>query len=304
MITIWSVMQRSLSNRLIIAAALWLTLLVGGCSVALKLTYNQGPTLLYWWLDGYVDFNDEQAPRVKQQIEQWFRWNRRTQLPDYADMFARAGAQVLDPVITPQQMCGWAREARNRLLVAYEEGIPAFAELALTLTPEQIANIEKRFDKNDRKFRDEYLGPRREDRLKAQAKRVVERTELVSGSMDGSQHERIMQGLSASPNDPEAWLAERRLIQQEMLQGLRSLQGLPADAQGLARAKQLLREFAQHVEQSPREAYRQYHQRVWDYNCAFAAQIHNATTPAQRKYATGKFKRWEDDVRSLIAQGK
>jgi hypothetical protein len=298
-------MRRSLSNRWIIAATLCLALLVGGCSVALKLTYNQGPTLLYWWLDGYVDFNEEQAPRVKQQIEQWFRWNRRTQLSDYAEMFERAGAQVLDPVMTPQQMCAWATEARNRLLMAYEQAIPAFADIALTLTPEQIANIEKRFDKNDRKFRDEFLGPRRDDRLKAQAKRVVERTELIYGSIDGAQHERIMQGISASPYDPEAWLAERRLIQQEMLQGLRSLQGVqPGDSQGLARAKQLLREFARHVEHSPRDAYRQYHQRVWDYNCAFAAQIHNATTPAQRKYATGKFKRWEDDVRSLIAQGK
>ena len=54
---------------------------------------------------------------------------------------------------------------------------------------------------------------------------------------------------------------------------------------------------------SRREAYRAYQQRLIAYNCSFAADIHNATTAAQRQQAVKKFKGWEDDLR-LIAIDK
>jgi hypothetical protein len=39
---------------------LGLALALGGCS-ALRLSYNNAPTLLYWWLDGYADFDKSQG---------------------------------------------------------------------------------------------------------------------------------------------------------------------------------------------------------------------------------------------------
>ncbi|MED5620460.1 DUF6279 family lipoprotein [Ideonella sp. BN130291] len=298
-------MQGSLFRRWIIGAAMVMLALVAGCSVALKITYNQGPTLLYWWMDGYVDFDDDQAPRVRQLIDQWFQWNRQDQLPDYAQLLQRAQTQVLDPVLTPQAMCGMAQEVKRRTMLAYDHAVPSLAEVALTLTPEQLKHLEKKFEKNNAKYRDEFMGPRREDRIKANVKKAVERFELVYGSVDDAQHQRIVQAVSASPYDPELWLAERRLVQQEVLQALRQLQAAKAaraePAALLGQAQAALRQVAQHVEQSPREAYRPQQQRVWDYNCAFAAQVHNTMSPAQRQYAQRKLKRWEDDVRALNA---
>ena len=37
-----------------------------------------------------MDFDAEQAPRVKAALEQWFAWQRRTQLADYAELLAVA----------------------------------------------------------------------------------------------------------------------------------------------------------------------------------------------------------------------
>jgi hypothetical protein len=279
--------------------------LVAGCSVALKITYNQGPTLLYWWMDGYVDFNDEQSPRVRQLIDQWFRWNRQEQLPDYAQLLQRAQTQVQDPVLTPQAMCGMAQEVKRRMLLAFDHAVPSLAEVALTLTPEQLKHLEKKFEKNNAKYRDEFMSPRRDDRIKANVKKAVERYELVYGSVDDAQQQRIVQAVSASPYDAELWLAERRLVQQEIVQALRQLQAAKATqadtAALMAQAQAALRQVAQHVAQSPREAYRPQQQRVWDYNCGFAAQMHNTMSPAQRQFAQRKLKRWEDDIRALNA---
>ena len=38
-------------------------LLLAGCS-AVRLAYNQAPDLMYWWLNGYVDF-DAEAGRAR-----------------------------------------------------------------------------------------------------------------------------------------------------------------------------------------------------------------------------------------------
>jgi hypothetical protein len=76
-------MQRPFFRSVIIGVALALTTLLSGCG-AMRLAYNQAPDLGYWWLDKYIDFNDEQTPRVRDAIASWFRWNRSTQLPDYA----------------------------------------------------------------------------------------------------------------------------------------------------------------------------------------------------------------------------
>ena len=54
--------------------------------------------------------------------------------------------------------------------------------------------------------------------------------------------------------------------------------------------------------QAPPGPYRNYPQRLADYNCAFIAQLHNSTTPAQRQAASERLASWEDDLRALALQ--
>jgi hypothetical protein len=81
-----------------------------------------------------------------------------------------------------------------------------------------------------------------------------------------------------------------------VLATLRRLAAEKADAdQRLAAMRALLA----HTESSPDPVYRAYQQRLGAYNCAFAARLHNATTPAQRQRALETLKGWEEDLRSL-----
>ena len=82
-------MRASTAKAAIIGGCLLALLLLGGCS-AVRVGYNQAPTLAWWWLDGYMDFDATQAPKVKDTLAQWFAWHRSTQLPDYADLLAAA----------------------------------------------------------------------------------------------------------------------------------------------------------------------------------------------------------------------
>ena len=281
---------------------MWLlaSLMLGGCS-AVRIGYNQAPTLAWWWLDSYMDFDAEQTPRVKEALNQWFAWHRTTQLPDYANLLAAAQVQVLQPA-TPQQVCRWADELRVRLAAAFAQGVPMAADLLPGLKPEQLAHLEQRYRRSNRDFEEDYLQLDRDERQKAAVRRTIDRAEMLYGHLDERQRQLIAAGVAASPFDPAAWLAERQAVQADTLQTLSRL-----IAGGAARADRDsnlagLQALAARVQRAPPGPYRSYQQRLTEYNCALVAQLHNSTTPAQRQAARGRLRAWEEDLRALAAQ--
>lgn len=280
----------------IIAALLLLAVGLTGCS-AVRFGYNQAPELVYWWLDGYADFDDPQSRRVRDMLGQWFGWHRRTQLPDYANLLQRAQADVLADT-SPERVCRWWDELRRRGELAVDQALPATAELIPTLTAQQIKHIEARYLRNDEEFRKDYLAADPAQRLKDSVKRTLERVEFIYGTLDGEQRERVARLVAESPFDAEAWNAERLQRHKETLQMLRKLSTEPASRDT---ALATLRAHVLRLSRSPREPYRQYQQKLETYNCAFAASLHNATKPAQRQTAAAKLKGWEGDFRALAA---
>ena len=284
-------------RRPIIAALCCLLALVSGCSV-LRIGYSQAPDLMYWWLDGHVDFNGAQTVRVREALGQWFAWHRRSQLPDYAAQLARAQAEVLVDT-TPARVCEWQDEVIRRAQTAFEHAVPAAADILMTITPQQIQHIEHRYAKANDEFRNDYLQPDPAQRAEAAVKRTVERIESLYGAIDDAQRSRIAAALARSPFDPELWFTERRLRQQDTLQILRTLTA--SAGAGREQAQAALRTYADRLQRSPRENYRRYAQRLTEFNCAFAATFHNATSAAQRRRAADKLAGWESDLRALAA---
>ena len=270
---------------------------MSGCS-ALRIGYSQAADLAYWWLDGYADFDAEQTRRIREALAQWFAWHRKTQLPDYAQLLARAQAEVRSET-TAARVCEWQGELLKRAHVAWEQALPAAAEWALSVTPQQIQHLERRYAKANDEFRDDYLQEDPRERNEATIQRVVERAESLYGRLDDAQRARVAAAMARSPFDPELWLAERKQRQQDALQLLRKLR---AEGASPAQAAGALRVYVEQLERSPREAYRRYSGRLTEFNCAFGASLHNASSPAQRRAAAAKLNGWEADLRALVAQ--
>jgi hypothetical protein len=147
-------------------------------------------------------------------------------------------------------------------------------------------------------MRSDFLQPDPAVRQRESVKRAVERVERVYGPLKPAQQQVIAAGVAASPFDPERWLADRERRQRETLAMLRELVATGADRdQRLAG----LRTLALRLERSPDPDYRAYQMRLAEYNCQFAARIHNATTPEQRRKARDTLKGWADDFRTLAA---
>ena len=290
-------------GRIIGLALLLLTL--GACSLV-RLTYEQAPNLAYWWLDGYVDVSGEQSPKVRDAMERWFAWHRRTQLPEYVALLARAQREVTEPT-TAAALCAWTGETEKQLDAALEGAVPAAAELMLTLTPEQLQHIERRFAKGNEETRADFLQADPTERKAAALKRTVERFENLYGRLGDAQRERLAGLLAKSSFDAERWLAERRLRQRELLQTLATVSSAGRSggdrAAAVQQAQAGARLLIERTTRSPRTDYRAYQQRLLQDNCALVATMHNAMSAAQRQSARAKLKGWEEDLRSLMAAG-
>ena len=290
LITLWRAMRMSLARGAIIA----LLFLLGSCSM-LRLGYDQGPQLIWWWLDGYVNFSNEQTPHAKEAIRKWFAWHRTTQLPEYVAWLSTLHSQIGDPV-TPAQTCGWSEELRNTIAPALDHTAQLGAPLVPNLGEAQWRSIEQRYAKGNDEFRRDFLQPHAEERLAASIKRIVKRVENIYGSIDEAQHRLIVAGIEASPFDPEAWLAERQRRQHETLLTLRRLAAEQPETEHVIAA---LRGLIERVQRSNDRDYRAYQVKLTEYNCAFIATVHNSTTPIQRQHAHDKLKGWETDLRKL-----
>ncbi len=288
--TLWRAMRMSLARGAIII----LLFLLSSCSM-LRLGYDQGPQLVWWWLDGYVNFSNEQTPHAKEAIRKWFAWHRTTQLPEYAAWLSTLRSRIGDPV-TPAQICGWSEELRNTIAPALDHTMQLGAPLVPNLGEAQWLSIERRYAKGNDEFRRDFLQPHAEERLAASIKRIVKRVENIYGSIDEAQHRLIVAGIEASPFDPEAWLAERQRRQHETLLTLRRLAAEQAETEHVIAA---LRGLIERVQRSNDRDYRAYQVKLTEYNCAFIATVHNSTTPIQRQHAHDKLKGWETDLRKL-----
>src|SRR5438067_2389941 len=180
-----------------------------------------------------------------------------------AATLARLQGELAGP-LTAAQVCRWNQDIEARLDTGFAQAVPSIADIARTLSPAQLAHLQRRFAKNNAEYRSEFLQPSLEERMRASFKRIVERTEVVYGRLDDVQRERIAQWTADSPFDAQAWYVERQRRQQEIAETLQRIGNEPLSADEAQRALRLLYE---HMWRSPREGYRAYQERLLAYNC-------------------------------------
>jgi hypothetical protein len=291
-----SALHRPVVRRSIIGVlATALVLATTGCSL-IKLGYGQASGLAYRWLDRYVDFDNEQSLKVRRALDDALAWHRRTQLPDYVQLLARAETEV-GADTTPERMCAWAGELRSRIEPVLQQLAPTIADVARTLSPAQLANIEKRFAETNEEYRDDHLQRNPERRRKAEVRREVERAEMLYGRLDAAQRDLVAYSVTTSPYDAEVAYAERRERQQDVLSLVRRLREANGGADD---AVAQVRAYLGGIDRSPRESYRRYAERVAAHRCALASELHNSASVAQRSEAAKKLAGYRADARELM----
>ena len=271
--------------------------LLGACS-AVKLAYNQAPDLSYWYLDGYFDFNELQTPKVRDELTRLFAWHRANELPKTADLLAQAVA-LMPGEVSSQQACRIYGQGRGLVDNVSNQALPALAELAPTITADQIAHLKRKYAKSNGEYKKNYIDGVAASRDAKRLKQSVERSESLYGKLEEQQIAAIKQVLVNSSFDAAYSLKERQRRQQELIE---ILTGLAASKASAATSQHSLRGYIQRTFESPDAAYRAYVERITQQACASFASVHASTTPAQRANAVRVLKGYETDLRTLAAQ--
>ena len=275
-------------------------MILAGCST-IKMVYNSSDDLIYWWLDGYADLQDAQKPFTRDALTDLQRWHRQQQLPEYVALLKRMQAMAPND-ITPAQVCAVTEDMQSSFIRVLRRIEPASAQLSSQLSADQLRSVRKRFDKTNKTWKEDWLDPDTEERLRYRTKQATNRLEDFYGRLDKPQREALHQWLSTSIFDPAFSYTERERRQADTLQTLQRVaqEGNAPNKQDQAQA--LLRGLVDRSFNSPNERYRAYNRELWNENCAGFAKLHNSTTPAQRQRMVEALRGYEQDFKTLMAQ--
>ena len=272
-------------------------LVLQGCN-AVKIAYNQAPTLAYFYLDGYIDFTDAQSTQVKNELTQMQVWHRQTQLPAYIDLLQKV-QQKLPQDITANQACEVFADVRQKILTMTDYVEPSTLSLAASVTTKQLDTMQRKFAKGNTTWREDYLDATTKDIFDKRQKSAVKRSEMLYGSINDKQRSLIAQQIEKSQFKAVQSYAERERRQKDIFQTLGKVMTSSQDTAGVQRE---IRSLLQRSVTSPDAAYRSYLEAITQESCASFAELHNIATGEQRKKAVDVMAGYEKDLKTLASQ--
>lgn len=282
---------RSIIGRLWLCLAL---LLLSACS-AVKVGYNQLPTLSYWWLDSYLDFDSSQTPLVRTELAALLAKHRQDELPLYAQTLVQLQAMAAAPV-SAEQLCQVYTEFQPRLQFLLEQLEPPIAALAPGFKTKQLQTLARQLDKRSQKWHDEWFDGTPSERRELRVQQWVDRTETLYGRLHSAQLAVLRASVAASIFNPDLSWRETRRRHDDLLRTLRLIQaGGLSPAQTRAEVHGVLERSLS----SPDPLYAAYLDKIKQENCQTLAQLHNSTSAAQKRHALERLKEYETDARTL-----
>lgn len=274
-----------------------LLVLLAGCS-AIKIGYNNAPSLTYWWLDSYIDFSETQTRQVRDNLDALHAWHRKTELPAYATTLRQMQRLAPGP-ISAEQVCELLTVSRAHLQRLGEQSERAISALVPTLKPEQLRHLAQQFDKRNRKWREEWLDGTPAERSARRLKVAVERAEMLYDRLEEPQLAILRKGIATSSFDPNLSYREVLRRQQDIAQTLKEHSSEPARS---AHIKAEMLALISRSLNSPDPVYRSYFEKMVAESCRTLAALHSSASPAQREYALNRLKGYEEDATTLASQ--
>lgn len=197
---------------------------LSGCMTMVGLGYGHADTVAAWKADQYFDLDPDQERVFRERFGKLYAWHRHEQLPEYV-AFLGAGKDRLQRGLTAHDIDWFTEGLRERYRLVVRHGAGDAAALLATLTPAQIAHLQRRWEKDNQRYVDERRidGPLTE-RQRERAKRIISQVKDWAGSLSAAQEKRIGTLAYALP-DTERMRHEDRIRRQrefvELLEGRR-----------------------------------------------------------------------------------
>ncbi|GAA4032808.1 DUF6279 family lipoprotein [Actimicrobium antarcticum] len=260
----------------------------------MRLTYNNGETLSYWWLNSYVGFDSVQRSQVRPQIDALFDWHRETQLPDYAQLLGEV-QRDLQSDLTPTIATARYAAMKKRAVIMFDQALPALADLSLSLDAEQIVTIEKKFASNAESYRKDYLRGDIEERQQFRFKKAMKQAEYWFGDFTREQEAQLRRVSDARPLNNELVGLDRTRRQRILIALLKKIRTeKPARDVAMRWLKEHVSAQYEHTARSENAAF---FEASTEGAVGLVVAMANLSTPQQKAHAVRKIQ----DVQKMLA---
>jgi hypothetical protein len=274
-----------------------LFLLITACSTV-RFVYNQGDTLIRWWIDDHIGLTADQEFLARELLEQQFWWHRTEQLTDVSKTLEQLRRQLNRPLST-QEVSQFSDDLKKLIYAIAKKTTPDAAKLFVTLQSNQIETIQKRMQKGNEKFAKEWLPPGLEKQNKIRADKVIGRVEWLFGSINKEQEEKIRQHIKNNPLDMNIVYQERLRRQNDLIRIIKSINQNKLNQQ---QAEELLTVYMKNFEYGTTKEQQDFGKRRAALGVQLSSFITQIMNDEQRKYASGRVETWALDVQELIKE--
>jgi hypothetical protein len=261
------------------------------CSTV-KLGYNNADWLLPWIIDNYFELDGQQEEFVEEKIIHHLNWHRYTELPRYNDFIDEATPKIIDGLSSEEY--DWVfneiKFSYNQLI---ERILPDATELLLSLTPQQIDELENRImEKN--KERSSRPPQTEEERLVKRQDRIIDRMEDWFGYLTKEQIAAIKEMAADFPDNSAMYGADRVRRQKVFLTLLR---GKPAKDEFIS----ALRTYFTDYNQGRTPEYIEMSENYWRASKKMTLAIDKLLSSDQKMKAVERLRAYQIDFQDLAS---
>lgn len=278
-------------RRYLILILALLAILIAGCS-ALRVGYPQADVILGWRANTYFDLDADQRREFSTRLERLLTWHRQEQLPEYS-AFLTVAIGKAEPGLKHDDIAWFMEGFKSRYRTIVNRGAADAAGILATLTPEQVDNLQKQFEKDNRKFVNDYdLADGTEKRKRGRLKRMINQIEDWAGNLTDEQEKKVAALLDPIPLIEHLRHQDRMRRQHEFVELLKTRRTLP-DFQ------QKLQQWLLAWEQGRAAEYARLSDDVMERRIQLFIGIEKLLTREQRQHALDRLQKFADDCKAL-----
>ena len=260
-----------------------------GCS-STTFIYNRIDFLLPWYLESYVDLNQEQRQKLNELLEPFFEWHREEELPKYVKIIEDFES-ILDEkidlasieAITYEVEQSWFRLEDN--MIAWV--IPMTRELSNEQIAEFLQTMQSKTAQNENKYLSRNLQTYQNDNYK----RIRKNLRRFLGGMNKDQLDLIDIASKEMIRVDGQWIDNRKALIENLKLILKRGDGWELDLENIT-----------HRDDKVASNYRRTYSHNIEVNERLFVEILNSRTEKQDKKLRSQLLRYKTDIKTLIAQ--
>jgi hypothetical protein len=273
---------------------MFLLFALSGCN-AVKVSYNNAQELTYWWLNSYVHFTAEQKPVIKAELAALHDWHRFNEIPVYIKLLETTQKKVLRDT-SSKEVCSVVEDIRERMRILNLQTEPIVEKLAPSLSHEQLEHMQRHFDRNNAKWRKDWLDGSQKERDEHRLKLAIKRAEMFYGRINDTQRKILQENIRISTFNADTSHDERLRRQADAIATLKKIIDMELEEPDI---KLEIAAYFDRLQNGDDLAYKNYMDRLTADSCDGFAKLHNSTSAKQRQYAADKLGGYIQDLEAL-----